>query len=63
MIAPFNIFVIGGSGFMIPYESRTYNFMVLPQTTWADTGDKDVIIMIITIMMMMMMMMMARPGW
>ena len=37
----FNIFVIGGGGLMIAYEYKTYKLMVLPHSTWVDTGGDD----------------------
>ena len=41
MITPFSIFVIGGGGFMIPFEYQTYKLMVLPHSTSVDAGDYD----------------------
>ena len=53
---------------MIPYEYKTYRLMVLPHSTWVDTGcdddddgdDDDTMVMTVIIMMMMRMMMMRR---
>ena len=61
---PFNIFVIEGGGFMIPNDYKTCKLMVLPRSTWVDTGDDDddnydsddeIMIMMMT--------MMTRPWW
>ena len=62
---PFNIFVIEGGGFMILNDYKTCKLMVLPRSTWVDTGDDDdddnydsddeIMIMMMT--------MMTRPWW
>ena len=41
MITPFNICVIGGGEFLIPYEYKTYKLMVFLHSTWVDIGDDD----------------------
>ena len=41
LYTPFNIFARGGGGCLIPYEYKTYTLMVLPHSTWLDTGDDD----------------------
>ena len=41
MITALNTFVIGGGGFMIPYEYKTNKLMVLLHSTWVDTGDDN----------------------
>jgi hypothetical protein len=38
VITPFNIFVRGGGGLLIPYEDK---LMWLPHSTWVDTGGDD----------------------
>ena len=59
MITPFNIFVIRGGGFMIPYENKTKKLMVLPMLLM-------MMMMTMTMMMMMMVMIVSvqqRPSW
>ena len=59
MITPFNIFVIRGGGFMIPYEHKTKKLMVLPMLLM-------MMMMTMTMMMMMMVMIVSvqqRPSW
>ena len=62
MITPFNIFVIQGGGFMIPYENKTKKLMVLPMLLMM-----MMMTMTMTMMMMMMMVMIVsvqqRPSW
>jgi len=41
VITPFNICVIGGGEFLIPYEYKTYKLMVFLHSTWVDIGDDD----------------------
>ena len=41
LYTPFNIFARGGGGCLIPYEYKTYTLLVLPHSTWLDTGDDD----------------------
>ena len=67
MITPFNIFVIGGGGFMIPFEYKTYELMVyrIPHEL---TLVMTMMMMMVVVMMMMTTTMMIvsveqRPGW
>ena len=54
MITPFNIFVIRGGGFMIPYEHKTKKLMVLPML---------LMMMMMTMMMVMIVSVQQRPSW
>ena len=55
MITPFNIFVIRGGGFMIPYENKTKKLMVLPMLL--------MMMMMTMTMMMMIVSVQQRPSW
>ena len=57
MITPFNIFVIRGGGFMIPYEHKTKKLMVLPMLLMM------MMMMTMTMMMVMIVSVQQRPSW